>query len=435
MIVMQADAVVSTAQTSSGVSLSGRFPEVPFHPNSTCGYYQIESTRQSECALVLFARHTLTSERVVMKILREYKDTRYNLETPHKRQQCQLEALKRNKAFTPEVYIGLAHIDYLDLPQRRFPINEIIREGASDVNIEQGVFIIDEIIRSPTQEVLDTGAEYALMMRQLPEERRLDHLLQEECYDTLTDYISLLSEYVAYMHTHLVTPLDTGEDEIQWGSYEQLQRKLLHNLELLDLVLATRENGRCDAYDQLEDTLHWLKKTLLQVFTESQYRCYFEQRAREQRIKHCHGDLKSLNMWILPCSQGCDEEPGGCVKILDAIDFNPSYSNIDTLSDFAMLVIDIQTRTKSPALANEMVEYYLELTGQDTQVARSVLAYYLVEKAIVGAAISIVYDHLPDLGLSLLEIASMRLKCLVERVHYSDESSRSMKPCPRTAMR
>ena len=40
------------------------------------------------------------------------------------------------------------------------------------------------------------------------------------------------------------------------------------------------------------------------------------------------------------------------------------------------------------------------------------LAYYLVEKAIVGAAISIVYDNLPDLGWAFLETAEMRLKYL-----------------------
>ncbi len=90
-------------------------------------------------------------------------------------------------------------------------------------------------------------------------------------------------------------------------------------------------------------------------------------------------------------------------------------SNIDTLSDFAMLVIDVQTRTKSPALAGEMVKYYLEFTGQNDQTARSVLAYFLVEKAIVGAAISIVYDNLSELGLSLLEIARTRMQSLIER--------------------
>ncbi len=38
------------------------------------------------------------------------------------------------------------------------------------------------------------------------------------------------------------------------------------------------------------------------------------------------------------------------------------------------------------------------------------LAYYLIEKAIVGAAISLLYDGLPDLGWAFLKIAETRLR-------------------------
>ena len=82
-----------------------------------------------------------------------------------------------------------------------------------------------------------------------------------------------------------------------------------------------------------------------------------------------------------------------------------------------MLVIDIQTRTGSDLLADEMIKYYLSLTEQESDVAKSVLDYYLVEKAIVCAAISIVYDNAPSLGLTLLKVAEMRLNCLIDRRH------------------
>ena len=391
---MSVDESVITAHISTDNPFSERTFKALFKGIPASGSYQIEATRQSECALILFARHTLTSESIVMKILREYKDTRYSLETVGKRQQCQLEALERNRVFTLEVYIGLACI--------------------RDFDLCQGYILIDETIKDPTKEMLDPNVEYALIMHQLPEERRLDRLLSEEGEDALIDYMRLLSKYVAHMHTNLVMPLDAGEAVTQWGSYEHLYNKLMHNLALLDLVLTTDKLDQYCTLDLLQGTLHWLEETLLQVFSESRYRSYFEQRVREQRIKRCHGDLKSLNIWILPHGQSCNGKPDERVKILDAIDFNPSYSNIDTLSDFAMLVIDVQTRMQSPALANQMVEYYLKLTGQNNHVVKSVLAYYLIEKAIVGAAISIVYDNLPDLGLSLLEIASTRLKCLVD---------------------
>jgi hypothetical protein len=77
-----------------------------------------------------------------------------------------------------------------------------------------------------------------------------------------------------------------------------------------------------------------------------------------------------------------------------------------------MLAIDAEIRTQSTSLANEMIDYYLTLTGQDDDISRQVLGYYLVEKAIVGAAVSIVYDDLPQLGQSFLKVATTRLQTL-----------------------
>ena len=226
---------LSEASPSSSTSLDS------LNPTPGCNYYKIEDTQQSECALVLFTQHALTSECLVMKVLREYKDTRYKLETMGKRQQCQLEALQQNRVFTPEVYIGLARIDTLDLDQKSI--------------------CIDEIIKDPTQEVLDPGAEYALIMQQLPEDRRLDYLLKEKEDTVLGSYIGLLVRHVAYMHMHLVASVPS-EDGVEWGSYEQLHSKLLHNFGLLDLVLTTSKNDQGDAYNQLEDKLTQLKKTV-----------------------------------------------------------------------------------------------------------------------------------------------------------------------------
>jgi len=410
--------VTSTVHGHPPGSASEPSSIAPLDLTLTSHRYQIKDTRLSECALILFARDTTEAKRVVMKLLRDYADTRYCLNTLERRQQCQLEALERNRIFTPDIYIGLARIDYIDLTRGRFHISEIIGNPApveiSQLDMCQGSFQIDEIMQNPTKENLDPDAEYALIMEELPQNRRLDNLLDPGDELSLRYHVQFLTEHVAYMHMHLVTAL-TAEDELQWGSYEQLQKKLMHNFGLLDLVLTASGHCRTSGWseemlEQLRETLGHLKNVLFWTFMQSCYHDHFVQRAREQRIRCCHGDLKSPNIWILPG----DQEDGGkdAVKILDAIDFNPAYSNIDTLSDFAMLVIDIQTRTGSALLANEMIEYYLHLTEQESEVAKSVLNYYLVEKAIVGAAISIVYDDAPSLGLSLLKVAEMRLNCL-----------------------
>ncbi len=136
---------------------------------------------------------------------------------------------------------------------------------------------------------------------------------------------------------------------------------------------------------------------------------YFEQRVSERHIKRCHGDLKARNIWILPSEYAEEKHLQEGVNILDAIDFNPDYCNIDTLSDIAMLAVDLQVRTLSLQLANYMIEEYLKETEQTDKVSRFVLQYYLVEKAFVGAIVSILYDDLPELGESYLQAALRNL--------------------------
>ncbi len=383
-------------------------------------YYKIDYIRKSENAWLLFAHHMATEKNFVLKILCKYKDTRYGLETIADRQQCQLEAFQWNRVFTHKVYVGLARI--------------------CDFDLNREIIAIDDIIENPT-ETLDQCSEYALVMQQLPKEWRLDLLLNRESTFSLRLYVRLLTKRLMQIHQK-INPLPI-EDARKWGAFQQLKRKLEHNLALADPLLNVFENDQyisCKLienpvnclkdtffkvlprgqnhlyYYRLKEKFSWLKNTLLQAFIEDPFEEYFEQRILEQRIKRCHGDLKAPNIWIAPYESSSDKEPEKFVRILDAIDFNPSYCNIDILSDLAMLVIDLQVRSKSSLLADLMIEEYLEITGQNDKIARSVLSYYLVEKAYVGAAISFVYDNVPKLGWAYLKVAETQMNDLKRRL-------------------
>jgi aminoglycoside phosphotransferase family enzyme len=379
-------------------------------------YYKIEYIRKSENAWLLFVRHMASGEKIVLKILCKYKDTRYSLEAVIERQQCQLEALQWNRVFTPEVYMGLARICDFDLNRET---------------------IVIEDLNENLNETLDQCSEYALVMRQLPMECRLDLLLNRENIFWLRFYVQLLAKRLMQVHKQ-INPLPIA-DARKWGAFQQIKSKLEHNLSLADPVLEAIVNGQNNSYKlgenivnglkdtvfkvlpdgqnhlsyyRLKENFSWLKNNLLQAIIDGPFQEYFEQRVQEQHIKRCHGDLKAPNIWIAPSESSPDIEPEKFVRILDAIDFNPSYCNIDILSDLAMLVIDIQVRTKSPQLADLMMNEYLRLTEQDDMIARLVLCYYLVEKAYIGAAISFVYDKVPKLGWAFLKAAEMRMNDL-----------------------
>jgi aminoglycoside phosphotransferase family enzyme len=341
--------------------------------------------------LILIAHHTQKAESFVLKLLRPYEDTRYHLKTCAERQQFQLEAFRQNCIFTPGVSLGLARIQAFD------PANLSLS--------------IDDFLPYPASDEFSQEREYALVMRQLPDERRLDCLLEKQCEPILQGYARCLAHHAVFLHTHSVEVL-SAEEQAWWGSSRQLEEKLDHNLALLDLVPAQRD--RCgQTYRYLKPRLRALQKALTDVFACDRFRGYFERRVAQHCIKHCHGDLKSSNMWIMLGDRGWDNAEQVCV--LDAADFNPAYTRIDILSDIALLAADIQTRTRLPALADLFLDTYLQCMGQQDDTAAAVLAYYLVEKAVVGAAISLVYDNLPELGLAFLETAEMRVDALKKR--------------------
>lgn len=355
-------------------------------------YYDVENVKASESAWVLFTQERNTKQKRVLKVLRKYEDIRFSLKERAKRQQCQLEAIRRNREFTRGVYSGLARIHKIDVHQKRINLGHIIKR--------------------PTQEDFNPEGEYALLMRKLPEDRSLDNLLGEKSETDLYGDLQLVTEFVAKMHRNVPAALDSLDEGIFWGSPQQLQRKLEDNFQFAESALLKWEGGTGDPFGAL-------RKAMRGVFTNSNYLHYFEQRRDEGQIKSCHGDIKSTNIWLMLYDDHARQRQRLTIKLLDAIDFNHWFSNVDVLSDFAMLVVDVQSRTQSTELARFMIQKYLSFSDEylkfddrQKEVEKSVLAYYLIEKAIVSATISFLHDDSPQLGQEFFKTAEMWLNDL-----------------------
>ena len=353
-------------------------------PGTTSEYsdFQITDWNKSPSAQLFLVSHNVTKQQLVIKMLRSYQDTRYSLKTLAKRQQCLLEALQRNRVFTPELYIGLAPLYHLD------PHKRTIRIG--------------EVIENPTQTLLDADKEYVLLMKPQDQETRLDYLLENREYESLIPLVM----YVTDIHHHKVCNLST-EEGIRWGSYDYLIQKLEHNLQLLDFLVDRCGESDWDDREELANRAIEVRKMAQEFAIQERYCRYFQHRIDQGFIKLCHGDIKSPHIWI--ASDGRNGQQAWSFNILDAIDFNPMYNHIDILSDFAMLIADVQARTQSSPLVNEMVNCYLRETNQDNEVDRAVLDFYILDKAIVGTGISILYDDKPQLGREFLKVAEHRL--------------------------
>ena len=373
-------------------------PIIPFRGSTKSNYFKVRYVFTGETTQLLFTEKPSTHQRIVMKILKEYEDLRYHMATVSERQQCQLEALKHNRQYSPDIYFGLARLIYLDLDNK-------------------GVYL-GEIIKEPENVRFDENAEYVLLMRWLPKSRELDCLLKTDDMAIKLHYMELLGEAIAKMHSHSA---DVGSKEIAltepvWGSCRQLKQKLDHNLSFLRRTWQVVENEPGGSINVNEAFLQ-LEKLMLRALQLPGFRVYFKERLHQKRIQHCHGDLKAANIWILQSEKYHTSKGLECVQVLDAIDFNDTYCNIDVLADIAMLAVDIEVKTSSD-VAQHFIHHYLKLTEQEDEAAKAVLTYYLVEKAMIGIIVSFLYDKKPEVAMQYLGVAEKHMSELqsLERI-------------------
>lgn len=359
--------------------------------------YRVVGKEHSTSAYIFFVLHPHTHKHIVLKVLRKIEDERYDFSTIEKRQRCQIEAFDQNPKFTSDIYLGLAHI--------RETIEELERKKDTLEEIGVGP-ILDNPGKSEQSPV---EKEYALLMHRLPEHCKLDNLLKTNSGyikgETIPSYLQLLLERIYAIHTDdtIFPAFATESATDQWGSVEQLRKKLQMNLSWF--------KGALDRSPDLSDTYNWLKESLLPVLDIKKYQELFEQRLAGKHIKYCHGDLKANNIWVVP-----DEQPEACVKLLDCIDFKPLFCMIDTLSDIALLIVDIQAHTNNPDLANAVIDEYLRISQEEEEAARDLLAYYLVEKAFIGMVNSYIDNKNGELRMSYAKVVHQRMDELVRRI-------------------
>lgn len=354
-------------------------------------YYTIHEHRSSGQAHLYFATDNLTGEHVVLKKLLAYKDRRYSLEHPVQRKICQIRAYYYNNILTPHIYKGLAAL--LWCRGEEMCLTNLF------VNCQRA---LNEYFHHK---------EYVLVMSLLDSNYQLDQVLQRTLHNLLitsntapfVSLLRLLAQRIAQLHMQQLLPLQKA---YRWGSIHALKRKLLHNIDLLNDVKNDRQLIDSDT-QQLRMSLLYKMRYIYHHIDKSIYTYYFQQRMDAGWLRHCHGDLKSANIWVLPYEYIENQEQMiQQVKILDAIDFKKIYYNIDVLSDFAMLVVDIlayvyeQCKESTQAklveqcvIKNFMEEYLTDIGQSSDEIARTVLQYYLLEKAVVCASVDIISER------------------------------------------
>ncbi len=226
--------------------------------------------------------YVFIGEEIVYKVKRPVDFGFLDFTTLEKRKfYCEKE-VELNRRASPEIYLG---------------VRGIFEEG--------GLYNLDG---------RGSLVDYAVVMRRMDLDRMMDKLLLE---GKLTEEdIVKVSEKISQFHKIA----ETNEEILSYGGIEKIRINTDENFQQIAGFIGNTISKKL--YDYLKD------------WTEFFYRDkkdLFQKRVKKKKIRDCHGDLYSRNICIM------DK-----VYLYDCIEFNDRFRYIDTSSDLAFLLMDLE---------------------------------------------------------------------------------------------
>jgi hypothetical protein len=290
---------------------------------------RIEQLRESLGA-ELISTHiswVLLGKEFVHKIKRPAKFSFLDFTTLERRKLFCEEEVRLNKRLSPDIYLGVVPVT-LDK-------DGTVTLGGSGRTID-----------------------YAVKMRKLPNERRMDILLAQGKVDD--GHISAIADMIADFHKKIDVINDKGY------SSADVVRSQIDDLGNFRSII----DEACGMGAEVDSVLR-----SSDAFIEKN-RKLFTRRQAEGRIRDCHGDLHSANIFILE---------GGSIVIFDCIEFSKDFRYVDVASEIAFMAMDLDAFDKE-GLSELFVEEYLSKT-EDPEL-RTMLRIYKCYRANVRAKIA-----------------------------------------------
>ena len=255
--------------------------------------------------------------------------------------------------------LDLGFLDFSALERRRHYCDEEIRlNGRLAPAIYLRRIPIAGSIEQPQLEGAGTPIEHAVLMRRFPEDELMNRLLREGRLPE--EAVDRLAETVADFHQRVpATEPDSG-----WGTPEAAAAPIRENFRQLEPMEAARPvRGELRALER------WVERELerLQGTMQGRLDAGF--------VRECHGDLHLGNVaWH-----------DGAIIVFDGIEFNEGLRWIDTASEIAFTVMDLDYEG-ARRLRYRFLDRYLEQTGD--YAALALLPLYTVYRALVRAKIN-----------------------------------------------
>ena len=265
--------------------------------------------------------------------------------------------------------VDLGFLDFSTLDKRRICCHEELRLNrrlAGPIYLE--VVAITGTHQRPVLNGQGDAIEYAVRMVQFPQEAQLDNMLADG--ELEIQHIDAIADRVAEFHRHI----DIAAEDSDFGDPDHVYQPVAENFAQI------RQHLHAGRFEQqlavLED---WSRSTFEAL------KPYFAQRKADGFIRECHGDMHLRNLvWFR-----------GEPLAFDCLEFNPALRWIDTMSEVAFLVMDLQDR-KQAAFAQRFLNRYLEKSGDYPGIRG--LRFYLSYRALVRAKVDAIRAAQPHIN-------------------------------------
>ena len=278
--------------------------------------------------------------------------------------------LTQNFVYKVKKAVNLGFLDFTTLEKRRFFCEkelELNRRLCGDMYLE-----VVPINRSKVIKIKGEGetVEYAVKMKRIPQEKMLSRLLEENKVDE--KLVGRIAKIIADFHSKA----ETNKRISEFGSLAIIETNWKENFEQTEEFVG--KSISLKDFKQIQERVEdFLKRNT----------SLFEKRIADGRVRDCHGDIHSGNIFV-----------ADRVYIFDAIEFNERFRYSDVASDVAFLAMDLDFKERTD-LSNFFIENYVKYSG-DRELTE-LLPFYKCYRAYVRG--KVVSFKLKDPNVSVKE--------------------------------
>jgi len=288
---------------------------------------------------------------------------------PHKPQKIELVQTQMSFIFIAGEYVykikkpvNLGYLDYTTLEKRHFFCRQELklnRRLCPDAYL--AVVPIVEEKGELRIEGRGKAIEYAVKMKQLPQDRMMDVLLPRG--QVTLEMVARVAEKLVGFHQKA----QTNPEIAAFGKLDVIRQNTDENFAQTEKYIGTSITA--EEYQNI--------KNYTNNFIDSNA-SLFDKRVREGEIRDCHGDLHAAHVCFTDDTRL--PSPGGQVCIYDCIEFNDRFRYSDVASEIAFLAMDLD-RYQQGSLSRHLVNTYVELSHDEE--LRKLLNFYKCYRAYV----------------------------------------------------